>query len=153
MQLQAQSAETRAQPGETRAQPGGSGRSIQAPQFSHSTFYVTDLDQAVNFYKNVMLLPIIAEPFHDGRHVWFKVGEHSQIHIVSGAKERIAHDVSIHTAFTVQSVDEFKKHLASVKYGDFKFTANEVKIRPDGVKQIYFQDPDGYWIEVNDDKN
>jgi lactoylglutathione lyase len=25
-------------------------------------------------------------------------------------------------------------------------------LRPDGVRQIYFQDPDGYWIEVNDAK-
>ena len=25
-------------------------------------------------------------------------------------------------------------------------------VRPDGVHQLYFQDPDGYWIEVNDDK-
>jgi lactoylglutathione lyase len=24
--------------------------------------------------------------------------------------------------------------------------------RVDGIKQIYLQDPDGYWIEVNDDK-
>jgi len=24
--------------------------------------------------------------------------------------------------------------------------------RPDGVKQIYRQDTDGYWMEVNDDK-
>ena len=26
----------------------------------------------------------------------------------------------------------------------------ETNDRPDGVKQVYFQDPDGYWIEVND---
>jgi catechol-2,3-dioxygenase len=26
-------------------------------------------------------------------------------------------------------------------------------VRPDGVKQIYFQDPEGYWIEINDDKH
>jgi lactoylglutathione lyase len=24
--------------------------------------------------------------------------------------------------------------------------------RVDGVKQIYFKDPDGYWIEINDAK-
>jgi len=24
--------------------------------------------------------------------------------------------------------------------------------RPDGIKQIYLQDPDGYWIEINDNK-
>jgi lactoylglutathione lyase len=26
---------------------------------------------------------------------------------------------------------------------------NKINIRADGVKQIFFQDPDGYWIEVN----
>jgi len=27
-----------------------------------------------------------------------------------------------------------------------------VTVLSDGVSQIYLQDPDGYWIEVNDDK-
>jgi len=27
----------------------------------------------------------------------------------------------------------------------------EPQVRPDKVAQIYLQDPDGYWIEVNDD--
>jgi lactoylglutathione lyase len=29
--------------------------------------------------------------------------------------------------------------------------SKEPTLRVDGVKQIYFQDPDGYWVEVNDD--
>lgn len=28
----------------------------------------------------------------------------------------------------------------------------KVTLRSDGEHQIYFQDPDGYWIEVNDRK-
>ena len=28
----------------------------------------------------------------------------------------------------------------------------KITTRPDGVHQIWFQDPDGYWIEVNDAK-
>ena len=28
----------------------------------------------------------------------------------------------------------------------------KVQTRADGVKQIYMQDPDGFWIEVNDAK-
>jgi lactoylglutathione lyase len=28
-----------------------------------------------------------------------------------------------------------------------------VTTRVDGVKQIYFKDPDGYWIEINDAKD
>jgi len=27
-----------------------------------------------------------------------------------------------------------------------------VTTRPDGVHQIWFQDPDGYWLEINDVK-
>ena len=26
---------------------------------------------------------------------------------------------------------------------------NKIQIRNDGYKQIFFQDPQGYWIEVN----
>jgi len=129
-------------------------QSTETPQFSHSTIYVTDLNTAVSFYKDVMLLPVMSEPFHDGRHVWFRVGPHSQIHVVSGAKVRIAHDINIHTAFTVKSVEAFMKHLDAVgqKYGNWTATSTAIQLRNDGVKQIYFQDPDGYWIEVNDDK-
>lgn len=123
------------------------------PQFSHSTIFVTDLKTAVDFYTNVMQLPVIPEPFHDGRHVWFKVGPHSQIHVVSGAIARTAHDINIHTAFSVISVDGFIKHLEAVgqKYGNWNISAKSIQLRPDGIKQIYLQDPDGYWIEINDD--
>ena len=26
----------------------------------------------------------------------------------------------------------------------------DITIRADGIRQIYFQDPDGHWIEIND---
>jgi lactoylglutathione lyase len=29
---------------------------------------------------------------------------------------------------------------------------NTFTLRVDGVKQIYFQDPDNFWIEINNDK-
>ena len=70
-----------------------SGRA-QGPQFSHQTIFVTDLDRAANFYENVMELKRIPEPFHDGKHVWFRLSEHGQLHVVSGAKEDIPHDIT-----------------------------------------------------------
>jgi len=47
----------------------------------------------------------------------------------------------------------FTKHLDEhkVKYGNWAQSSKEAQVRPDKVKQIYLQDPDGYWIEVNDD--
>ena len=100
-----------------------------------------------------MQLQQIDEPFKDGRHVWFKLSPHSQLHVVSGAKEMTAHDINIHLAFRVPSLAAFMKHLDEYKinYGNWQ-REKKVQMRPDSVGQIYFQDPDGYWIEVNDDK-
>ena len=130
------------------------GARAQGPHFSHQTIFVTDLDRAANFYEKVMELKRIPEPFHDGKHVWFSLGGHGQLHVVSGAKEDIAHDINIHLAFSVASMEDFTKHLdaANVKYGDWSQKNKTPQVRPDKVLQIYLQDPDGYWLEVNDDK-
>ena len=47
----------------------------------------------------------------------------------------------------------FTKHLddLNIKYGNWAQTTKTPQVRPDKVKQIYLQDPDGYWLEVNDD--
>jgi len=112
------------------------------------------MNKSAEFYEKALGLQRIQEPFHDNRHIWLKIGEHGQLHIVQGAKETIPHDINIHLAFTVPSVEEFAKHLdaMNIKYGNWNQSSNQPQVRPDGIKQIYFQDPDGYWIEVNDDK-
>jgi lactoylglutathione lyase len=136
------------------SQEQGANSQVQGPHFSHQTIFVTDLDRAANFYEKVMELKRIPEPFHDGRHAWFALGGHGQLHVVSGAKEDIPHDINIHLAFSVSSMTEFTKHLeaVNVKYGDWSQKNKTPQVRPDKVQQIYLQDPDGYWIEVNDDK-
>ncbi len=125
----------------------------QGTHFSHQTIFVTDLNRSADFYEKVLQLQRIPEPFHDGKHVWFRVSEHGQLHVVSGAKEDIAHDINIHLAFSVPSMDVFTKHLDEykIKYGNWAQSSKEPQVRPDKVKQVYLQDPDGYWIEVNDD--
>ena len=124
------------------------------PRFDHTTIYVTDLKRSADFYETVLQLPQIPEPFHDGRHVWLRVGDHSQIHIVQGAKEDTEHDINIHLAFSVESLESFMKHLDSTNtvYGNWTQAAKKTQDRPDGVKQIYLKDPDGYWIEINNDR-
>ncbi len=124
-----------------------------APHFNHLTVYVVDMKVSNEFYTNVMQLEQIAEPFHDNRHTWYRTGEHTQLHVVQGAKEKVPHDINIHMAFSVPSITDFVKHLQAmhIKYGDWQGNG-KVQDRPDKVKQIYLQDPDGYWIEVNDDR-
>jgi len=38
-----------------------------------------------------------------------------------------------------------------IAYSDWQGKPNTINARADGIKQIYLQDPDGYWIEVNND--
>ena len=58
------------------------------------------------------------------------------------------------SADCVPSVEAFAKRLdaMNIKYGNWAQTSKEPQVRPDGVKQIYLQDPEGYWLEVDDDK-
>jgi lactoylglutathione lyase len=125
----------------------------QAPELDHATVHVRDLEKSAEFYEKVMGLERIPHPFKDRLHVWFRAGAHEQLHLAGGATEAAHHDIDIHVAFRVASVEEFAAHLdqMQVKYRNFKGDG-KVTVRPDGVHQIYFQDPDGYWIEVNDDK-
>jgi lactoylglutathione lyase len=125
-----------------------------APHVNHLAVYVVDLQRSANFYEKIMQLQKIEEPFHDGKHVWLKMGEHSQLHIISGAAADIPHDENVHLAFTVPSLEEFIKHLKAenIKFGNWAQNSEEPQVRADGIKQIYLQDPDGYWIEVNNDK-
>jgi lactoylglutathione lyase len=125
----------------------------QSLELDHSTVYVHDLQKSAEFYEKVMRLEKIPEPFKDGRHIWFRMGPHQQLHVVSGATDVAPHEIDVHLAFRVASLADFMTHLDGmhVKYRNFKGDG-KISARPDGVRQVYFQDPDGYWIEVNDDK-
>ncbi len=55
--------------------------------------------------------------------------------------------------FTVSSIDKVIEVLNknNIWFGNWLGVTNTITTRPDGVKQIFFKDPDGYWIEINND--
>ncbi|MFL5742486.1 MAG: VOC family protein [Flavisolibacter sp.] len=126
----------------------------QKPVLNHIAIYVQDLKKSTAFYRDVIGLDTIPEPFHDHHHTWFSVGGNSHLHVISGAQSITSHDKNAHLCFSVPSVDEFIPRLnqAHVAFEDWPGKPQSVTTRVDGVKQIYFRDPDGYWIEINDAK-
>ena len=127
---------------------------MQTPAIAinHIALSVSDLEQSTRFYKDVLQLKMIEEPFKDNRHVWFALGG-CQLHLISGAVERVQQHINTHIAFTVANMDEYIQRLraAGVAYGNTARQLNVVHIRPDGIQQIFFQDPDGHWLELNND--
>ena len=126
---------------------------MQHSSLNHIALSIYDLKKSTDFYKNIIGLPEIPEPFHDGKHTWFKIGEHSQLHLIQGAAVITEHDKNSHVCFTVSSIDEVIKVLNknNVWFGNWAGETSKITTRPDGVKQIFFKDPDGYWIEINND--
>ena len=129
-------------------------QSSQKVLLNHIAVYVVDLKISTAFYKDIVGLDTIPEPFHDNRHTWFSVGVKSHLHVISGATTKTAHDKNTHLCFSVASVPEFVKVLEKnkVEYENWAGDKMAITTRVDGVKQIYFKDPDGYWIEINDAK-
>jgi len=119
---------------------------------NHIALSVVNLKKSTAFYIDLVQLDTIPEPFHDQKHTWFNIGPMSHLHIIESAKNIISHDKNTHLCFTVPSVEEFVVRLdkAKVPFSNWAGDNHQITTRVDGVKQIYFQDPDGYWIEIND---
>ncbi len=124
------------------------------PTLNHIAIYVVDLKKSTAFYSDIVQLDTIPEPFHDGRHTWFSIGPLSHLHLIQGAGGFSEHDKNSHLCFTVPSVADFIKVLKAnnITFENWAGAKNEVTKRVDNVYQIYFKDPDGYWIEINDAK-
>ena len=119
--------------------------------FNHLALSVIDVDRSANFYRNVLSLQEITNKTKMEGIRWFSLGEGKELHLISLLKEDVAINKAVHFALTTSNFDAFIKTLDNMKiaYSDLPGTPGKINMRADGIKQIYFQDPDGYWIEVN----
>lgn len=119
--------------------------------FNHQALSVKDLTRSAEFYKSVLGLEQITNRTQNPGINWFSLGEGKELHLVSTIKEEVKINKAVHIAITSPNFDAFIQHLEKNKivYSDWPGKLNTITIRADGIKQIYIQDPDGYWIEIN----
>jgi lactoylglutathione lyase len=120
---------------------------------NHTAIYVMDLEKTGNFYSKIIGLDSVPEPFHDAKHIWYSTGEHTMLHVIKGSNQKKEYYKNQHTCFTAPDFNSFitKLKAANWPYEDVSGNKNAITTRVDGVHQIWVQDPDGYWIEINDD--
>ena len=125
-----------------------------AALFDHVALYVRDMKRSVHFYEVLFQFDTLPVPAHGSTIVtWFKMNENLQLHLVQGMKDSLNIPFT-HIAFSVPSMDDFIDKLKRENITWFGAKGNfTIDYRADGVHQIYFKDPDGYEIEVNDRKH
>jgi len=118
----------------------------------HLALQVADMDAGAAFYQDVFgFQPTPGLP-PGARARWLDLGEF-QLHLISGRDAAVQTPKAVHFAIAVEDLDAVAARLSARGHvwGDFAGQAGVVSTgRSDGVRQIFVQDPDGYWIEVND---
>jgi lactoylglutathione lyase len=119
--------------------------------FNHIALSVKDVERSADFYKKVLKLQEITNRSKLEGVRWFNLGEGKELHLISIINDKVTINKAVHLALTTTDFDAFVKTLDSsnISYSDWAGTSHKINIRADGIKQVFFQDPDGYWIEVN----
>ena len=118
---------------------------------NHLALSVKDVNRSAEFYMKVLKLPEIVNRSKIEGVRWFLLSDGRELHLISVIKETVTINKALHLGLSTANFDNFMKYFKELKipYSDWPGKPNTVNIRADGVKQIFFQDPDGYWIEIN----
>lgn len=147
------------------AKPGGRTLEAAIPSvrlfLAHYTLYVADLDRSIDFYTSALALKKgHRPPFPGPAGAWLYTADNVHvIHLNSdgpvppaqtaiedmGWRVSFADRAIDHVAFTV---DDFDAAVARVRAHG---VSHRIETVPDfGYRQIFFRDPDGVGIELND---
>jgi len=120
--------------------------------FDHYAINVDDLDASVAFYQKVLSLEEIYDGTEKDNIRWLSLGNGMSLHVIQADRSEVRLQKGVHLSIAVQEFDTFVQHLRDINLQFFSWQGvpMESNGRPDGVRQVYFKDLDGYWLEIND---
>lgn len=121
--------------------------------FNHIALSVKDVDISIKFYQKVFHFKEIKNTASASKTRWLSIGEDKQLHLIPRPNFEIKVNKAVHFALSTADIDSFVVDLKELQidYSDWIGSQNKDYVRKDGINQVYFQDPNGYWIEVNND--
>ncbi|MDO6802904.1 VOC family protein [Wenyingzhuangia sp. 1_MG-2023] len=121
--------------------------------FNHVAISVKDVNKSVNFYQKVLKLKEIKNTASSSETRWLSLGDEKQLHLIPRPHLEVTTNKAVHFALATADINAIINHLKTldITYTDWLETPNKDYVRDDGIQQFYLQDPDGYWVEINND--
>ena len=119
-------------------------------KINHIAFSVTNVEKSVDFFKKVLQLKEIKNTASNSKTRWLQFEDGRQFHLIP-RDFKVKTNKAVHLALTTNNFQLFIDNLnnLNIDYEDWIGSKEKDYVRNDGILQVYFQDPDGYWIEVN----
>lgn len=120
-----------------------------AAVIDHIALHVADPSISADFYQRILALRPFPQKVSPAMR-WLGA-DSFQLHLIGGRTKPVDGKTNTHFAFRVSNLADELRVLDEnhVSWKDSDGAPRKVTTRVDGVLQVYFQDPDGYWIEVN----
>ncbi|MEO0448569.1 MAG: VOC family protein [Verrucomicrobiota bacterium] len=111
---------------------------------NHVAIHSADVEASRQFYEEGLGLVPKARPAFDFPGAWFDLGGGRELHLLGGMDfSVVSHCRGAHFALQVASLDEVQAELEEKGIP----VVQGPQTRPDGARQIFVTDPDGYWVE------
>lgn len=116
---------------------------MRITQLNHVALQVRNVAVTVRFYEEVVGLKQIPRPAFGFPGAWFRIGADQELHLIEGGAGQVSSSSrGDHFAMMVDSIADAEALLRG-KGIAYKGPHQ----RPDGARQIFFEDPDGHVIE------
>ena len=119
--------------------------------FNHLALSVKDVNRSAEFYTTVLGLTEITNKTRMEGIRWFSLGEGKELHLISLIKDTVVINKAVHLALTTNNFDALLKNIDRKQNCLFRLAGHAQQSQhPCRRHQTsIFQDPDGYWVEVN----
>ena len=123
-------------------------------RLDHIALLVRDLDESIAFLTSVLGLVETPNPMGGTTIRWIDIGDGRRFHVQAGDISKVHVEKQTHFALSATDFDAVlaRFRATGIAFTDMKGTPGAINTRPDGMRAVFLQDPNGYWFEINDAK-
>ena len=119
----------------------------------HTTVVVSDFNKSKEFYCGILGLKQKPADWLPEKQMFISLGNNLELHVGEVPGVEISPSNFNHFAISTNDLDGYLSHLNNegIQHSSLGGENKDyIHKRADGVRQTFIQDPDGYWIEIND---